>query len=321
MCVWQFTSSTVALGKTRPPLYIGYKGSVKSLSDLKVVKNRRITDMLNILTMHKENLNVKDDTSKNMPDIKSYNLYLDSSADPGWNPPYGRSRLRFYVVGGLALTAESDLHAYHETDRILKRYIPAVEWRSPKFELCYHHLLRGKGIFSTLTHAQRLAMANDVFDLILTLKTPLFASVVDKLRLKQKYGVEAYDPKLLGIRATIHRFSMFLESRSAVGNVTMDSEEYRKDHKIQEMVRTFKRTGIIIRGFLYNPMYTDRIGRVLNTINFTDSNMSPGIQLADFICRTTWQHYERSKSQRFKQISPLWNRDGTRIYEPSMFPK
>ena len=256
-----------------------------------------------------------------MPDAESYSLYLDSSADPGWPPPFGKSRLQWYVVGGLALTPQSDLDAYRETDRILKKYIPEQEWRSPKFELCYHHLLRGKGIFSTLTHPERLAIANEVFDLILTLKSPLFASVVDKLRLKQKYGVEAYDPKLLGIRATIHRFSMFLKSHNAVGNVTMDSEEYRKDHKIQEMVKTFKRTGIIIRGFLYNPTYTDRIDRVLNTINFTDSSMSPGIQLADFVCRTTWQHYERSKSQRFKQISKLWNRDETRIYEPSVFPK
>ena len=224
-------------------------------------------------------------------------------------------------MAGLAITPESDLEAYRKTDSILKKYIPKIEWNSPKFELCYHHLIRGKGIYSTLTHPQKLAMANEVFNLLLDLKPILFATAIDKLRLKQRYGVNAYDPKLLGIRATIHRFSMFLRRQNEVGGVTMDAEEYRKDHLIQEMVRTFKKTGIIIRGFTYQPRYVEKIDRILNTINFTDSNMSAGIQLADFVARTTWQHYERNKSRRFKQLSPLWDRDNDRIYEPSVVPR
>jgi len=253
--------------------------------------------------------------------MASYTLYLDTAADPGWTPPWGKSNTKWYVVAGLALAPELDLEAYHETERILKKYIPSTKWYYPDFELCYHHLIRGKGIYETLTNPERLAMANEVFDLLLKLKPTLFATVIDKKKLKERYGSNAYDPKLLGIRATIHRFAMFLKQKNEVGNVTMDAEEYRKDHEIQEMVRAFKKTGIIIRGFVYQPRYDERIDRILNTINFTDSHMSAGIQLADFCSRTTWQHYEKNKSDRFNQLSPLWDRENNRIYEPSVFPK
>lgn len=256
-----------------------------------------------------------------MPDAESYTLYLDSTGESGWNPPYGKSKNRYYAVAGLAITPESNLEAYRETERILKKYIPKQEWFSPKFELCYHHLIRGKGIYTSLAHPQRLAMANEVFNLILSLKPILFATVIDKPALKGRYGINAYDPKLLAIRATVHRFAMSLKRENGVGTVSMDAEEYRKDHLIQEMVRTFKKNGIIIRGFTYHPMYIERINRIIDTINFTDSTISSGIQLADFCARTTWQHYERNKSRRFQQISPLWDRVGNRIYEPSVFPK
>jgi hypothetical protein len=249
-------------------------------------------------------------------------LYLDSCGDPGWPHPNGKSQLRYYVVAGLALTPSQDLDAYVEVERILKSYLAWEVWSDQRLELCYHHLIRGKGAYSKLDHPQRLAMANEVFNLLLKLKPVLFATVIDKGRLKQRYGVNAFDPKLLGIRATIHRYAMFLKRQTnGIGNVMMDAEEYRKDHAIQEMVRTFKKTGVIIRGWDYQPMYEERLDRILNTIAFADSKTSVGIQLADFCSRTTWQHFEREKSERFKQLSPLWNRVGTKIYEPSIVPK
>ena len=74
-----------------------------------------------------------------MLEAKSYTLYLDSTGELGWNPPYGKSKNRYYVVAGLAVTPKFNLEAYRETERILKKYIPKQEWFSPKSELCYHH--------------------------------------------------------------------------------------------------------------------------------------------------------------------------------------
>lgn len=252
----------------------------------------------------------------------TYTLYLDTTGDPAWLPPDGKSKVKYYVVAGLALSSNADIEANSEVSRITSSYISPWKSIGEKTELCYHHLMRGKGVYSQLDHPQRLKMADEVFALLLKLQTPLFATVVDKARLKQRYGVDAHDPKLLGIRATIHRFAMFLKRQvNGIGNVMMDAEEYRKDHAIQEMVRTFKTSGIIIRGWTYQPRYEEKLDRILNTIAFADSISSIGIQLADFCCRTTWQHFERQKSNRFTQLSPLWNQTQCRTYEPSVIPK
>jgi len=252
----------------------------------------------------------------------TYTLYLDTTGDPGWCAPFGKSPVQHYVVGGLALTSDADLKANEEVNRILVKYLGSATWRGYKLELCYHDLIRGKHQYEGLEHPQRLAMANEVFDLLLELKPVLFATVVKKIRMKERYGIHAYDPKIYGIQATMHRFAMFLKRQTnGIGNVMMDTEEYRKDHLLQEMVRTFKATGIVIRGSDYQPRYEERLDRILNTIAFSDSNLSIGIQLADVCCRSIWQHYERGKSNRFNQLAPLWNRNNGTIYEPSVIPK
>ena len=223
-------------------------------------------------------------------------------------------------MGGPALTPEMDIKANQETERILRKYIPQTEWRNPKFELCYHDLMRGKGIYSTLNDPDRLSMANEVFDFINDLEPILFATAINKLKLKQKYGIGAYDPKKLGMRATIHRFVMTQRRNNMLGSITIDEEEHRKDKNLQTLVKSFKRNGIILRGFSYNPRYREKIDNIINTVNIANSSMTPGIQIADFICRTTWQHYERSKSRRLSQISHLWDKDNGRIFEPVVFP-
>jgi hypothetical protein len=255
--------------------------------------------------------------------MKSYSLYLDASGDPGWPPPFGKSQIKFYVMAGLALTPEQDHKAHIETDRILNKYIPSARWASlaDKYELHYHSLIRGKGIYSKLQRLELKAMADEVFDFLLDLKPVLFATVVDKVKQKLKYGPGAYKPRRLAVRATIHRFCMFLDREKGVGSVIMDEEDYRKDKEIQEMVHRFRTFGITIRGIRYQPLKESWLERVLNAINFTPSEMSPGIQLADFCSRSTWQHFERGKSNRFNQLSPLWDREQNRVYEPSVVPK
>lgn len=255
-----------------------------------------------------------------MSNAATCTLYLDSTGDGGWNAPYGHSKTRFYVIAGLSISPESNLKAYQEVERILTKYFSGKSITG-NLELCYHDLIYGRGSYSKITDVERLAMANEVFDLILNLKPVLFATVIDKPLLKLRYGENAYDPKLLAVRATIHRFAMFLKREDVIGTVTIDAEEYRKDHLIREMVRDFKRNGIILRGVVYQPRYDEKISQIIDTINFTDSSVSAGIQLADFCARSTWQHFESKKSNRFSQLSPIWDHVDDKIYEPSVFPK
>jgi hypothetical protein len=247
-----------------------------------------------------------------------YTLYLDSCGDSGWCAPCGKSTVRYYVVAGLALTGSADLKAQDELECIVMKYAKS------KVELLYHDLIRGKGSFEGIEDIKRKEMADEIFALLAELKPVLFATVVDKVRMKTRYGIDAHDPKLYGMRATIGRFSMFLRNQTnGIGNVVMDAEEVRKDRLIQEMIRTFKVTGTEIRGWNYQPKHVDTLDRILNTITFADSSITTGIQLADVCCRTVWQNYQSGKGRRFEELHPYWNRDNItgRIYEPSLVPK
>jgi len=255
--------------------------------------------------------------------MTSCTLYLDADGDPGWCPPFGKSQLRWYVLAGVALAPESDLKARLEVERILSKYIPDSvrrSWPHRYYEICYHDIQRGKNVYSHLDHPQRKAMSDEIFGLILGLKPVLFATAVDKVNLKQRYGSNAHSPRSYALRATIHRYSMYLNKNSLIGTVLFDQEEYRKDKELQAMVHEFRRTGVILRGMHYQPRYEDRLERVLNTITFAPSETSPGLQLADVCSRSTWAHFERGKSNRFNQISSLWNRSNSRRYEPSVVP-
>lgn len=251
-------------------------------------------------------------------------LYLDAAGDPGWPPPFGKSKINWYVLAGICLSPQSDLQVRSEIERLLKKYVTPTErakWPPTAYEISYHNIQRGKIIFEHLEHAQRKALSDEVFNLITAASPVLFATAINNTKLKQKYGQNAYSPRSLAIRATIHRFSMYLKKNNLIGSVVVDEEEYRKDKELQKMVHDFRRTGIILRGWSYQPAYEDKLDRILNTITFAPSQTSPGIQLADVCSRATWSHYERNKSNRFNQLSNFWNEIGGTKYEPSIIPQ
>ena len=190
-------------------------------------------------------------------------------------------------------------------------------------ELVYHDLIHGKKAFSVLRPEDRRAMADEVFELFTELNPVMFATVIDKVNLKHRYGENAYDPKNLAIRSTIARFSLFLEHKNGIGNIMMDKEEVRNDRSIQEIIRIAKIVGIELRGSSYQPIKHDKLERISNTISFLDSAAITGIQLADVCCRTVWQtyEYEHRKASRYYQLEPYWNEDENRVYDPTIFPK
>ena len=254
--------------------------------------------------------------------MESYNLYLDASGDPGWTEPWGKSPLRYYVMAGIALTPEMNHIAQEDVERILNKYIPwniRSQYPPEQFELHYEPLAGGRGIYKHLQPIERKNMADEVFDLISRLNPILFASVVDKTEMKIRYGAGAFNPTRYAIRSTIDRFCFFLNRIKGLGSVVIDEEEYKKDKALREMIHSFRSSGMTITGFTYNPSRTNKLERILNTVSFSPSEMSAGIQLADFISRGTWLHFERGKSNRFHQLIG-WDHDGSRQYEPCKIP-
>ena len=98
------------------------------------------------------------------------------------------------------------------------------------------------------------------------------------------------------------------------------SEQFRKDKDLQLMVQAFKRHGITLRGSSYQPMFENKLRNVLNTISFTPSHLSPGIQLADVCSKSIFLHFERGRNNRYHQIEPMFDGTSSRKYEPSIFP-
>ena len=249
-------------------------------------------------------------------------MYLDAAGDPGWPPPFGRSRVEWYVLAGLVLSPEADMELSNKVSDLLAEYIPKEErakWPDRNYEIHYHDIIFGKNIFSHLENEKRKELSDKIFDIITSAKPLIFATAINKTQMKRVYHSRAYPPRSLAVRSTIHRFSMYLNREEHIGSVVVDEEEYKKDKEVRQLVHDLKRYGAEIQGRHYQAMKVDNLERILNPINMSPE-MSTGIQLVDVCSRSIWSHFEKGKSNRFHQLEPFFDRDESRVYEPSIVP-
>lgn len=245
-------------------------------------------------------------------------LYLDESGGKNWPTPWGADPHVQYVLAGLCMTPEQDVVAHQGVAAILDKFFPAPGRRPA--ELHYGDIINKRGPYSYLTDAKRKEVADDVFALIRKCAPTLMGSVVKKDFMKQRYGANAHPPNEYALRATIDRFDRHLEETQSVGMVIMDTESRESDRGLRLMVHNAKHRGIRVGGIGYLPMADRKLTHVLNTISFSESHMSPGIQLADFIAYATWSHHERGRSNRWNEITGLWRTSG-HFREPSIIPR
>jgi len=227
-------------------------------------------------------------------------------------------------VGGLVLSPQQSHEAQLGLTRILGKYIEETErgkFTADHYEFHYHELIFGNGIYEHIQEIERKNMADEVFELIDYLKPVLFATAINKVQLKNVYGLRAYEPRILGMIATIHRYSIFLEREKMIGSIIVDEEQYKKDKDLRILMHDFKSTGITIRGGSYDPILENKLKNIIDNISFTASHHSAGIQLADAVSRVTFSHFERNKSDRFNQLDPYWDRKESTFREPSVVPK
>jgi len=246
-------------------------------------------------------------------------LFLDESGDPGWRPPRGRSKTKYFVLGGLALDPEKENIAQARVAEVIQRYLGEAPYPQV-YELRFSDLHSRRGEYRKLTLAQAKEMEAEVVNLLLGLSPILFATVVDKDRHQARYGGRAYHPKEMALVGVVQRFNMDLDRMQAYGSVVMDEEQVRKDARLREMIHRSRRTGLSFRGMSYQPSYDSIPTRINGTVNFSPSELSTGIQLADFCSGVVWRKYERGEDDRFNRIEPLFYRVGPRRYEPSVVP-
>lgn len=245
-------------------------------------------------------------------------LYLDESGDPGWPSGYGGNSRQYFIYAGVILDNEQNFEAKDRLTKIISDHFGAHD--SPE-EVHYADAVHGNGLYGQLSNDELGDFREDVFDLILDLEPKLMASVVDKERLKERYGSDAKNPKKLGFRATIDRFHKHLNEHDAVGTVTIDSAERTYDRQLREMIYEAQDDGISLPGADYKSDTT--LPRIMDTVTMSPSEMSAGIQLADVVAYQVYGEYSYSgTSHGYEALDHLFrDPSGTSFVEPSVFPR
>jgi len=249
-----------------------------------------------------------------------YLLYLDSSGLPDFPPPYGKGRDNWYVVAGLAIQHQDWENVYRGLSKVVAKYFPTIP--AGGFEIRYGDLINKRGLWGSLTDIERKNCADDIFNLILSLKPVMFAVAIDKVSHYKKYswgkrGPE--HPRQLAVRFMVPRYSKFLQRIHDTGIMIYDSETAFNDRRLREFLVRGRLRGVVFeKNPFYDPlsvlMTQNRLEGVIETIFFIESHASPVVQLTDFCAYAIWTHFERQKSNRFNQIHQLFDQDQGKIY-------
>lgn len=241
---------------------------------------------------------------------KIYTLYLDASGDPGWCQPYGNSDTKWYVLGGLALETNFIEDVDKGVRTILAEYSDLAGNVIP--ELKYSALNSGNPdyYYNCLEGFQRKRMADDVVSLLLESEPTLFAIAVNKNAHCRQY-INPYDPNLLAWRFMATKYDKFLTGKSDSGFMYMDKEDTRTNRDFDKLIADARENGIFLKGS--SGKYNDGPNSNLTSIkdiDFSNSEESPGIQLADFCAHIVWRSVERNQGNRFAEIRKLFDTFG-----------
>ena len=249
-------------------------------------------------------------------------LYLDPSGDSGWPKPYGKSPYNHYVMSGLAVRSEYWSIINISVQKLLISYFTDKP-KIPK-EIHYTEIIAKRGAWGYLSENEWKAITNDLIDLLLKVKPVLFATVVKKKEHFEKYT--APEPvSQLALRYTVTRFSRFLNRIKDHGIIIYDTESGRSDINIRNFILKSREKGIIHQGDeLFNSMARyrtqDKLGCIIESIFFIDSQTSPIIQLTDFCSHSIFSHFQFKKSYRYDKIEPLFDKVDNEIYGLKIWP-
>lgn len=250
--------------------------------------------------------------------MDSLYLYLDESGDGGWLPAHGgNSNEPYFVYAGAILTPRQNFEAKDRLNNIFNEHFGR---QNHPEEIHYADIVQRNGDFSTLSSAEKDDLTDDLFQLILDLEPTLMATVIDKDRLKRKYGSHANPPKRLAFRATIDRFHKYLREMEGVGSVTIDSSERSFDRQLRELIYDAQDSGIKLEGV---DQGDTTLPRLMDTVTMSPSEMSVGIQIADIVAYQVRHEFRYDNdSYGFEALSDLFrDPSGVSLVEPSVVPQ
>jgi len=245
-----------------------------------------------------------------------YLLYLDASGDPGWPPPEGTSRRKWYVLSGICLGEEKWGAAREAAQQLVRKYF--FDPTPPPRELRYSSLIGAYPPYNKLASEARKALADSVFGLVKEFDPVLFGVAINKGAHRAKYGEKAFPPHVWALQLLLPRFHKFLDRVQGYGAIMLDTEGPQKDNLLKEMVERGRRNGVVAPSRL--PLTNTTLPRLVENPLFLKSHESYLIQLADFCSHAIWTHVEYGRSNRFHEIEPLFDHVGGVVYGFKIWP-
>jgi hypothetical protein len=211
-------------------------------------------------------------------------IYVDASGDPG---KYSGKNTRYYVLAGISIPLDARLKLENEVDIILKNFFPEG---LPK-EIIARDIVNRKGYFSKLSKEEGEHLILELLNILIKYGIFLIAIVINKEKYWEKYfGVNQDDVKKWSMNCLIDRIDRTLERKESVGLIIYDYEG-KKDKLYRELIEKLRKEGSIIW-----PSFSKRkISRIIDTIMFTPSNTTYGLQLADLTAYIIRDKYERQR--------------------------
>lgn len=168
-----------------------------------------------------------------------------------------------------------------------------------------YDIRKQKGEFSALVDKKkRESFYLDLDQLVENLQFTVIASVINKLKLKERYS-EPGDPYDLCFQFIMERFCMFLGEKRNVGIMRMESREAHNDRRLAEDYENFRRDG---DGRFIKP---EEAQRKLVDLSFNQKTQNiAGHQIADLVAYPIGSYvlYPKRENIAFKIVEKKFHR-------------
>jgi hypothetical protein len=252
-------------------------------------------------------------------------LYLDASGDPGWPPPYGKSRTKWYVLAGLSLV-ENRWSSIH--DQIKSQLESSLGFTLGDFrKLRLTTILSRAPPYDQMDKNEVESFVEAIFDVLIRNKPRLFAAAVNKRAHYEKYKLPIHPPStralpahLWALQLIAPRFHKYLDRIDALGIFVMDTEERTRQRQLQKLIVDARDSGIVLKS-PFKPGLTDtNLPRLIESVLFVDSQVSLGVLLADFCSHAIWRKLEKGQDRWHRKILQLFDEYQGRVYGYKQWP-
>ena len=207
-----------------------------------------------------------------------------------------------FTLAGIIIDCQATDEVNDKIRRLALRYFSQSIVDTTK--LHYQPLIQNAPPYNLLSSADRLRLADGVFEIICNSPCTLLPVTIDLENHFHKYKFPA-DPKAYAMLIMLERFQDFLESKDAEGTVLYERFNRRERRKVEIAMKGLK--GLL--AFRHHVELDNIIGNIQNG----DPLKEPILQLADFFAYATQIKYktEGQKKYRWESIKEKYfNLDG-----------